>query len=94
MIFVGSPGSGKSTFFRQYLSNPDESKNQFSYKRLNNDTLKNPKKILNYFKDLITEGHSVVVDNTNATPVVREPFLSFLKEHAPEVQVRCVFLDV
>ena len=31
VIFVGSPGSGKSTFWRTYLS---------SYERVNNDTLK------------------------------------------------------
>ena len=36
IIFVGAPGSGKSTFYRSYLSG--------SYYRLNNDSLKNPKK--------------------------------------------------
>lgn len=32
IIFIGSPGSGKSTFWNNYLK---------SYVRVNNDTLKN-----------------------------------------------------
>ena len=36
IIFVGAPGSGKSTFYREFLSH--------CYYRINNDSLKNPKK--------------------------------------------------
>lgn len=35
IIFVGSAGSGKSTFWRNYLS---------GYKRINNDTINNDNK--------------------------------------------------
>ena len=58
LLFIGSPGSGKSVFYRTYLSS--------HYKRINNDTIKNPKKAEKLCVSLLEEGKSVVVDNMNA----------------------------
>jgi bifunctional polynucleotide phosphatase/kinase len=59
LILVGSPGSGKSTFFREYLCE--------SHWRLNNDTLKNPNKLAKLCNEYLAAGKSVVVDNLNAS---------------------------
>lgn len=58
VIFVGSPGSGKSTFWKTYFS---------SYERLNNDTLKTPAKCLKACSEFLAQNKSCVIDNTNPT---------------------------
>jgi bifunctional polynucleotide phosphatase/kinase len=58
IIFFGSPGSGKSTFWKNYLS---------TYERVNNDTLKTPEKCVKVLKEALDTGKSAVIDNTNKT---------------------------
>ena len=53
---VGSPGSGKSTFWQNYLPN---------YSRVNRDTLKTKEKCYKVAEQEILNGKSVVIDNTN-----------------------------
>ena len=45
ILLIGSPGSGKSVFFRNYLSD--------NYMRINNDTIKNPNKAAKYCEKLL-----------------------------------------
>ena len=68
LMFIGSPGSGKSVLYRTYLSS--------HYKRINNDTIKNPKKAEKLCLSLLEQGKSVVVDNMNAQPKQRNVYIS------------------
>jgi bifunctional polynucleotide phosphatase/kinase len=56
IIFCGSPGSGKSTFWKTYLS---------TYARVNRDSLKTKEKCYKVAEQYIKKGESVVIDNTN-----------------------------
>ena len=82
VICVGSPGSGKSTFVKQYLSD---------YVRINNDFLKNKENCMKACRTNLMEGKSVVVDNTNPTKEVRAGYLKIAKDL--KVKARCLFFD-
>ena len=56
VIFVGSPASGKSTFWKNYMP---------QYLRVNRDTLKTKEKCYKLAEEAILKGSSVVIDNTN-----------------------------
>lgn len=78
VIFVGSPGSGKSTFWKNYLSD---------YTRVNNDTLKSKEKCLKTARQSLENKKSCVIDNTNPTAAVRSEYIKIAKEF--KVPVRC-----
>jgi len=56
IVFCGSPGSGKSTFWQTHYSD---------YSRINRDTLKTKEKCLKVAAEEINKKKSVVIDNTN-----------------------------
>ncbi|RDL37783.1 HAD-like protein [Venustampulla echinocandica] len=66
VIFCGSPGSGKSTFYWKMLQ-------PLGYVRINQDILKTREKCLKVAEEYLREGKSVAVDNTNADSDVRTP---------------------
>ena len=82
IIFVGSPGSGKSTFWKTYFS---------SYERVNNDTLKTPPKCLKACSEFLAQKKSVVIDNTNSTKHTRRSYLQLCSEL--DVPARCIFFS-
>ena len=82
IICVGSPGSGKSTFVKTFLSD---------YERINNDTLKTKENCMKACRQSLKEGKSVVVDNTNPKREVRAAYLKIAKDM--KVKARCVFFD-
>lgn len=71
VIFIGSPGSGKSTIWSTYFSD---------YVRVNNDTLKTPANCLKLTYESLKEGKSVCIDNTNPSKQRREDFINLAKE--------------
>lgn len=73
IIFVGSPASGKSTFWKTHLSD---------YVRVNRDTLKTREKCLKVAEDALEEGKNVVIDNTNPTKRDRQAFIDLAKEYS------------
>lgn len=83
IIFVGSPGSGKSTFWKTHLSD---------YVRVNNDTLKKKEKCLAAAKDACSQGKSVVIDNTNPDASTRAEYIKIAKAH--NYPVRCFIFEV
>jgi bifunctional polynucleotide phosphatase/kinase len=83
VIFVGSPGSGKSTLWRNHLSD---------YVRVNNDTLKSKPKCLKVCEDGLKAGKSVCIDNTNPSKAVRKEYIDLAKKYG--YPVRCFFFDV
>jgi bifunctional polynucleotide phosphatase/kinase len=83
VIFVGAPGSGKSTFFKNHLTD---------YVHINNDTLKKKEKCHKVAREALAAGKSVVVDNTNPEKKTRQDYIDMAKEH--KYPVRCFFFDV
>jgi bifunctional polynucleotide phosphatase/kinase len=59
VLFCGSPGAGKSTFYWQHME-------PLGYERVNQDILKTRDKCMKAATEFIQHGKSVVVDNTNA----------------------------
>ncbi|QVM08813.1 hypothetical protein D8B26_003488 [Coccidioides posadasii str. Silveira] len=84
VIFCGSPGAGKSTFFWKYLE-------PLKYKRVNQDILKTRPKCLSVAAEYLQAGDSVAVDNTNADPETRAYWVKLAKDH--DVPIRCVYLS-
>ncbi|OOF96995.1 hypothetical protein ASPCADRAFT_205751 [Aspergillus carbonarius ITEM 5010] len=82
VVFCGSPGAGKSSFYWDYLE-------PLNYERVNQDLLKTRPKCIKVAKEHLAAGRSVVVDNTNADPETRAHWVQIAKEfHVP---IRCVY---
>ncbi|OBT46568.1 hypothetical protein VE00_01861 [Pseudogymnoascus sp. WSF 3629] len=80
VLFVGSPGSGKSTFYHTHLPPP--------YVRINQDLLKTRDKCLKAARARLEEGVSVVIDNTNPDEATRKYWVDLAREVG--VGIRCV----
>lgn len=72
IIFVGSPASGKSTFWKTHLSD---------YTRVNRDTLKTREKCLKVAEEALKKNENVVIDNTNPTAQDRKSFIDLAKQY-------------
>ncbi|KAK5222101.1 DNA kinase/phosphatase Pnk1 [Exophiala xenobiotica] len=81
VIFCGSPGAGKSTFYWDVLQ-------PLSYERVNQDILKTRDKCIKKAKELLDAGRSVAVDNTNADVETRRYWVNIAREY--NVPIRCV----
>ncbi|KAI4807134.1 PNK3P-domain-containing protein [Aureobasidium sp. EXF-8845] len=83
VIFCGSPGAGKSTWFQQHLK-------PLGYERVNQDILKSiqRERCLRVARELLEDGKSVAVDNTNADVKAREYWVDLAK--SLELPIRCV----
>ncbi|KAL4911682.1 polynucleotide kinase 3 phosphatase-domain-containing protein [Aspergillus aurantiobrunneus] len=84
VIFCGSPGAGKSTFYWDYLKPLD-------YERVNQDVLKSRPKCIKVAKEHLAARRSVVVDNTNADLDTRSQWVDVAKEL--NVPIRCVYFS-
>ncbi|KAK3934695.1 polynucleotide kinase 3 phosphatase-domain-containing protein [Diplogelasinospora grovesii] len=82
VLFCGPPGAGKSTFYWKYLK-------PLGYERVNQDTLKSKDKCLKAAADLLKEGESVVIDNTNPDPDTRTQWVELARKH--KVPIRCIW---
>ncbi|KAL8983218.1 MAG: hypothetical protein Q9177_005038, partial [Variospora cf. flavescens] len=85
ILFCGSPGSGKSTFYRKHLQ-------PLGYQRVNQDLLKTRDKCLTAATNFLAERTSVAVgelaDNTNADQDVRAVWVQLAQRF--KVPIRCV----
>ncbi|CAG8952265.1 hypothetical protein HYFRA_00001005 [Hymenoscyphus fraxineus] len=81
VMFCGSPGAGKSTFYWKNLE-------PIGYERVNQDILKTREKCLKVADEFLKEGKSVAVDNTNADVAVRKRWVDLAAKHS--VPIRCV----
>lgn len=73
-IFVGMPGSGKSTFFEQNLK-------PRGWVHANQDTLKTQPKMLTAVRSALTAGQSVAVDATNPSPDKRREYITLAAQY-------------
>ncbi|KAL1797383.1 hypothetical protein ACET3X_003989 [Alternaria dauci] len=81
VMFCGSPGSGKSSFYWKHLQ-------PLGYDRVNQDILKTREKCVKAATALITKGTSVAIDNTNADPETRAVWTALAQKL--KVPIRCV----
>lgn len=81
VLFCGSPGAGKSSFYWKHLQ-------PLGYGRVNQDILKTREKCVKAATALIEEGTSVVVDNTNADPETRAVWIKLAQKLS--IPIRCV----
>ena len=78
VLLVGLPACGKSTITQKYYSH---------YKKINMDTIKNKKKMLDMFTDYINHGYPIIVDNTNTKKEQRKQFIDIAKENKYAVKI-------
>ncbi|CED82630.1 Polynucleotide kinase 3' phosphatase [Phaffia rhodozyma] len=80
ILLVGSPGSGKSTFFESFcLPN--------GYVRVNQDELGTRVKCERKVEEVLTEGGRCVIDNTNRDKATRAAYIKIARQH--NVPIRC-----
>lgn len=73
VLFCGSPGAGKSTFYWDHMK-------PLGYERVNQDTLKTRDNCIKVATQTIKDNKSVVVDNTNADVEVRAVWIALAKK--------------
>lgn len=73
-IFVGMPGSGKSTFFRDNLQ-------QLGWTSVNQDILKTKSRMLSTTRTALQAGQSVAIDATNPTVEGRRQYINMAAEY-------------
>ena len=85
ILFVGLPGSGKSTFYKNYYFN--------THLRISNDLLKTKnrtQKLLDFCRET---NMSFVIDNTCTTKDVRKRYLDYCKSIRAPIKKVCIFFD-
>ncbi|ORX41001.1 polynucleotide kinase 3 phosphatase-domain-containing protein [Kockovaella imperatae] len=79
VLFVGSPASGKTSFFRKHFSP--------RYRHINQDTLKSRDKCLLEAERSLTKGESIVVaDNTNRNRATRSHWVNLAVKHSVPIR--------
>ncbi|GAA5938592.1 polynucleotide 3'-phosphatase [Sporobolomyces koalae] len=84
VIFVGSPGAGKSSFFQKHFA-------PRGYVHINQDTLKTRDACVKALRQTLssTPPRPCVIDNTSPARSTREVYLSILRTEFPNVKARC-----
>ena len=81
VIFVGLPGSGKSTYYYAHFAD--------THAHVSKDLMPNARRRDDrhslQIEKALEEGRSVVVDNTNATRDVRAPLIAAGKRHGARI---------
>jgi len=80
IVMVGMPASGKSTFVRKHLL-------PHGYVHVNRDTLVTQEKCLQGARQALTQGKSVVIDNTNPQAARRSEWIALARQF--NVPARC-----
>ncbi|BGP30961.1 DNA kinase/phosphatase Pnk1 [Rhodotorula toruloides] len=84
IIFVGYPGSGKTSFFKKHF----EPK---GYVHVNQDTLKTRDACVRLVRKCLssTPPKNCVVDNTSPASSTRAEYISLIRSEFPDVKIRC-----
>lgn len=82
ILLCGSPGSGKSTFYRRHLLS-------HGYAHINQDTLKTKPRCLKVAREHLSAGKSIAIDNTNADTATRKLWIDLAGEFS--APIRCVY---
>ena len=81
VVFVGLPGSGKSTYYFAHFAATHEHISKDLMKSVRQKGDRQRERI----EKALREGRSVVVDNTNATPEIRAELVQLGKAHGARV---------
>ncbi|KAK5584261.1 hypothetical protein RB653_005869 [Dictyostelium firmibasis] len=81
VISVGFPASGKSTFAKKYFG-------PAGYEIINQDTLTTKERCIKAANLALSQGKSVIIDNTNGTKDVRSQYLALAKKY--NAKARCL----
>jgi predicted kinase len=96
VIFIGSPASGKSSYYHNYLEEHlthDNKKEEPTLrtrlvKYMNMDTfLGTPSKFLKTVETNLKVGNSVIIDNTNGTMKTRNKYLALVSKLQTDIKV-------
>lgn len=79
-IFMGMPGSGKSTWYEKHLK-------PLGWIHANQDILKTKAKVIKTVKDSLVQGKSVAIDGTNPTIEGRKIFIDLAKQYNVPVTI-------
>jgi len=82
VIFCGSPGAGKSSFYWKVLEKQ-------GYGRVNQDILKTRDRCIKTAKQMLEGGSSVAVDNTNRDWEARAYWVRLARDFS--IPIRCIF---
>ena len=88
VVMVGLQGSGKSTWARRQLSATHVIVSKDHWPRARNREARQRRAV----EDALAAAHSVVVDNTNASPHDRAPLIAIVQVRS--AVVRALYLDV
>jgi bifunctional polynucleotide phosphatase/kinase len=80
VVMVGWPGSGKSSFVREFLI-------PHGYVHVNRDTLKTMDKCEAAADAALASGKSVVIDNTSPEPADRQRWLKIARKHGAAARI-------
>jgi len=83
ILLVGLPACGKSTISKKYYSH---------YKNINMDTIKDKKKMMAIYKDNISNGNPIIVDNTNTKKDTRKEFIEIAKSN--KYNIKIIYQDI
>lgn len=77
VVFVGLPGSGKTTYYSRHLAQTHLHISKDMMKSVRKKDVRQQQQILEAFR----QGKSVVIDNTNVTPEIRAPLVELARSH-------------
>ncbi|CAO1616649.1 unnamed protein product [Parajaminaea phylloscopi] len=90
LFMVGPQASGKSRFATSLV----EAAGSQRWVRVNRDTLKSMDRCLSVAKQALSDGKSVVVDNTNPALSSRRPFLDLARQSNKQVRLVAIHFDI
>jgi len=85
IIFCGSPGSGKTNLYHNYLK-------KLGYEHVNQDQLKTEQKCVKVATEHLSQARNVAIDSTNPTKLKRKVFIDLAKKMG--ATIRCFFFKM
>ncbi|GAA5905538.1 polynucleotide 3'-phosphatase [Sporobolomyces salmoneus] len=84
VIFVGSPGAGKTSFYAKHFQPK-------GYVHINQDTLRTRDACVRLLRETLSSPSpkSCIIDNTSPAAATRDVYLSILRSEFPKVKARC-----
>ncbi|KAI9598403.1 polynucleotide kinase 3 phosphatase-domain-containing protein [Syncephalis fuscata] len=84
VVFAGMPASGKTSFYRKWFA-------PANYVHINQDNLRTKQRCSATAKEALSNGKSVVIDNTNPAMETRRDYIQLARDHG--AKVRCFYFN-